>query len=263
MNKYIFYRITSKVNDKPRLENFSKLDYLDNLQKIFSEYKIVCIADNCDEEIFEILKRKNFYKLVRTNYGNSKSFKYLLAAEVFAVADEDLVYFVEDDYAHLSNADKILEEGLLYFDYVTLYDHPDKYGTYPLKINPLVPFGKLSEVTQIIKGTHVLWRTTNSTTMTFACYAKTIKEDINVWKFFSSITKIPRDFYIWLILLCPQSNIFAPTLNISIVLLAANLRSIFKSKRKLGVSIPSASSHMEFGMVPDNFKIQSKIENES
>ena len=42
---------------------------------------------------------------------------------------EDIVYIVEDDYYHLDGWSQILSEAFNTFDvdYVTLYDHPDKY----------------------------------------------------------------------------------------------------------------------------------------
>jgi len=254
INKYVLYRITSRVNQKPRMDGFSKMEYLDNLFRTFLDYKIVCVADNCDETTVEILQKKPFYKFVITSLGNARSFNYLINRELPLLADNDLVYFAEDDYLYTDNANKIFEEGVNYFDYVTLYDHPDKYGIYPLSINPLVPKGLFSESTQIFKGHHALWRTTNSTTMSFGCYAKTIKKDLYVWNFFSRVSKIPRDFYIWLILICPVRNFLPYKLNILIILLIANVLSIVKKTRKLGVPIRSASSHMEIGMLPDNFE---------
>lgn len=253
-SKYVLYRITSRVNQKPRMEGFSKLEYLDNLFQAFPDYRIICVADNCDDATVEILRKKPFYKFVTTSLGNARSFNYLLNHEIPLLAETDLVYFAEDDYRYTDNASAVFEEGISYFDYVTLYDHPDKYGVYPGAVNFLVPSGQLSEHTQVLKTSNCLWRTTNSTTMSFGCYAKTVKEDRYVWDFFSKISKIPRDFYIWLILTCPTRNFFPYKATIAVVLLASNFLSIVKKPRKLGVPIPSASSHMEVGMLPDNFK---------
>ncbi len=253
VNKYVLYRITSRVNQKPRMKGFSKLTYLDNLFQTFSDYRIICVADNCDDITLKVLKKKPFYKFVITSLGNARSFNYLINQELPLLNDDDLVYFAEDDYLYTHQANKIFEDGLQYFDYVTLYDHPDKYGDYSYDLNLLVPKGQLSEYTQILKSRLCLWRTTNSTTMSFGCYAKTIKRDKYIWNFFSKISKIPRDFYIWMILICPTRFFFHYKVRLSIILIAANFLSIFKHRRTLGVPVPSASSHMEVGMLPDNF----------
>ena len=253
-NKYVLYRITSRINQKPRTDGFSKLDYLDNLFRSFSDYKIICIADNCDHETIDILRKKPFYKFLTTSLGNAGSFNYLITKVLFLLDDDDLLYFAEDDYRYTEIASKVLAEGVQHFDYVTLYDHPDKYGIYPFNLNPLVPRGELSERTQIYKGALCLWRTTNSTTMSFGCYARTIKNDWYIWNFFSKISAVPRDFYIWLVLTCPVRNFFPYKPTIGIVLFVANFLSIIKKPRKLGVPVPSASSHMEQQMLPDNYE---------
>jgi hypothetical protein len=41
---------------------------------------------------------------------------------------EDIVYIVEDDYLHKPLSPKVIEDGFdIGLDYVSLYDHPDKY----------------------------------------------------------------------------------------------------------------------------------------
>jgi len=208
MNKYIFYRVTSRVNDKPRLNGFSKFDCLENLLQTFPDFQFICLADNCDEFTIERLKKKEFTKLVTTSLGNSRSFLYLLDREIPLIDDNDIVYFVEDDYLHKLGSDRLIVEGLKYFHYVSLYDHPDKYSSNWPNTNPLVDRAEFSEHTQVVKGGESLWRTSGSTTMTFGCYARTIKADLNVWKFFSSGSETPRDFHTWTYLTSPRGNLF-------------------------------------------------------
>jgi len=253
MNKYLFYRITSKSNDKPRLDGFSKVDCLDNLLMYFPDYRMICVADNCDDLIYELLQKKNFYKLVRTSLGNCGSFKYLLNAELPALEDQDLIYFVEDDYLHRAGSCQALEEGLEYFDYVTLYDHPDKYGTNSPNINPLVPKGSLSEVTQIVRGGSAIWRTTNSSTMTFGVFAKTIRMDAWIWRLVNTGFKIPRDFHAWIYLTGSREFSLKTPKTVFAVQLLSRMHALVSARRTLGVPLSSFSAHLQKDTLPENF----------
>ena len=51
----------------------------------------------------------------------------------------------EDDYLPWKALQKAIEEGLQLFDYVTLYDHPDKYKLSKKFLNPYVKFNRYSE----------------------------------------------------------------------------------------------------------------------
>lgn len=253
MNKYLLYRITSQVNSKTRINNFSKWDCLENLLKIFSDYKVICIADNCDDESFRRLVEKQFYRLLRTSLGNSKSFQKLLNEELQYLDSNDLVYFVEDDYLHREGSSMAIEEGLEYFDYVSLYDHPDKYGVNFPDTNPFVRKGFFSENTVIVKGPKFFWRSTNSTTMTFGCLVKTIKKDIWVWNLFTQYFAIPRDFHIWVFLTSPNGFFVKLPITIKVTQFLSKLFRIFKGSRTLGIPLPSMSAHLEAEVLPDNF----------
>ncbi|MBU3546712.1 hypothetical protein [Polynucleobacter sp. MWH-Jannik1A5] len=253
MNKYLFYRITSKSNDKPRLDGFSKMDCLDNLLSYFPDYRMVCIADNCDDLIYEILEKKNFYKLVRTSLGNCGSFKYLLNNELPSLADDDLIYFVEDDYLHRAGSAQALEEGLKYFNYVTLYDHPDKYGINSPNTNPLVPKGPLSEVTQIFRGVSAIWRTTNSTTMTFGVHAKTMRMDSWIWNLVNTGFNTPRDFHAWIYLTGPKEFSLRTAKTIFAAQLLSRMHALLSPRRTLGVPLNSFSAHLQKDTLPENF----------
>ena len=86
--------------------------------------------------------------------------------------DNDIIYFLEDDYLHKIGWIDILLEGFEYIgaDYYTLYDHPDKYY--------LQMYEDLQS--KIIATPSVHWRTTPSTTNTYACKLKTLKKHLPI-----------------------------------------------------------------------------------
>jgi hypothetical protein len=86
--------------------------------------------------------------------------------------DNDIIYFLEDDYLHKSGWIDILLEGFEYIgaDYYTLYDHPDKYY--------LPMYENLQS--KIIATPSIHWRTTPSTTNTYACKFKILKQHFNI-----------------------------------------------------------------------------------
>jgi len=87
-------------------------------------------------------------------------------------SDEDIIYFVEDDYAHSMNWVPIMLEGFEYTaaDYITLYDHPDKYS--------LQMYNNIQCAIVLTPSCH--WRTTPSTTNTYACKFKTLKRHADI-----------------------------------------------------------------------------------
>jgi thioredoxin-related protein len=104
--------------------------------------------------------------------------------------DNDIIYFLEDDYIHRPGWVDILEEGFAYIeaDYYTLYDHPDKYGptSYPMLYDDLV--------SKIIATPSIHWRTIPNTTNTYACRYKTLVKhfDIHV-KYCDLVEKWTKD----------------------------------------------------------------------
>ena len=257
MNKYLLYRISSRVNAKPRIAGFSKLECLDNLLEAFPGYRMVCIADHCDDEIVAKLQDKSFYRLEATRLGQYQSFYHLVQWALASLQDEDIVYFIEDDYWHLPVAGQVLEEGLQVFDYVTLYDHPDKYGVFSGGKNPYVGAGVLSEPTQVFKGRSALWRTTNSTTHTFACHVGTLREDRAVWLGKLKLRPRLQDFYDWIYLTRPGFN--GGRLRFKLLLRQAGARLaglLGRPRRTLGVPLPSASAHLELQYLPDGFDLE-------
>jgi hypothetical protein len=89
--------------------------------------------------------------------------------------DDEIVYFVENDYLHKPNSPEIIKEGLsLGASFVSLYDHPDKYLDPSRGGNPYCEGG--AEDTRVYLTDSCHWKITNSTTMTFASTVKELKK---------------------------------------------------------------------------------------
>lgn len=186
---HVFYRISDKghKNGKPLYINIRTC--LTNFLKVFSDIHITFIADNCDVDTINWLKTFN-KEIIQTKLGNAASFLYTLDLALSRISDNEYVYFVEDDYLHYTNSKCVLLEGLNIFDYVTLYDHPDKYMN--PSPNMFVKNGSEDTNVYLTKSTH--WKRTNSTTMTFASKVSTLREDLNVFDRFCIDRNIPDDF---------------------------------------------------------------------
>jgi len=123
----------------------------------------------------------------------------------------------------------LLEEGLDIADYVTLYDHPDKYiNASDSGPNPFIQEG--GEKCRVLLTKSTYWKTTNSTTMTFACKAKTITEYAPIWQRFGI-----RDFEAFNFLQRHPRNL----LNF------LQQRFSRHPQRRLISSIPAAATHCE------------------
>ena len=91
-------------------------------------------------------------------------------------SDDDVIYIVEDDYMHRPGwVEALLDAGLQTpANYWTLYDNPDKYEN------------SLKLPSRIFLGNVCHWRETPSTTNTFATRFKTLKEDIRLFRKYST-----------------------------------------------------------------------------
>ena len=189
-----FYRLSNN-RQITKFESITKQDCLKNFIEIFGKENLFIIADNVKEESIVFINQLNI-KYEKISLGNSGSFIYALDRAVMQNNDEEIVYFVEDDYLHLSIAPKLIEEGIRFSDYISLYDHPDKYmglgenNPYP---NLFVKDG--GEDTKVIISESSHWKFTNSTTMTFASKVKTLKKDYEILKKHCNLmTGFPHDF---------------------------------------------------------------------
>jgi hypothetical protein len=95
-------------------------------------------------------------------------------------SENSLLYFLENDYIHspqwVKEVSNLFESGIP-FDYVSLYDHSDKY---PYHSHFNSTYKNLHSKIFVTKSCH--WRTTPSTCGTFMVRPETFKKDYKVWK---------------------------------------------------------------------------------
>lgn len=180
-NVRVIYRISelSVAGTKAKLPIASKLNCLSNFVNVFSDVDLVVLADSVSDDFFVSIQKicPTCEKVICGSGGSS--FRY--AANIaMSYSSGDIVYLVEDDYLHLPHSLAVLLDGFsIGSDYVTLYDHPDKYTDRRYGGNTLVTNG--GELTRVKLGSISHWKVTNSTTMTFATQVSTLKADWSVF----------------------------------------------------------------------------------
>ena len=180
---HILYRTCAAVSTKPRPEWFSKHGCFVNLLQQFRHHSLHCVIDG---ETPDWMKKPLVFHTEQTwtsmtgqivavkNINEQHNARAFLKALDYACTLEGYLYLVEDDFVHRPGAPQILEGGLRRFDYVTGYDHPDKYGHLG---NPTDVLGA-----PVTIGEHCHYKYTCSTVMTFAVKADTLREDADVWR---------------------------------------------------------------------------------
>ena len=188
----IIYRISDTGYNKIKPDYINNENCLKNALKIFpwNEYDWSIIADNISEETNNMIQK--YIPRDHINYvsvGHGAGTFNLALDEALQHNDDEIIYFIENDYLHKPGSDKVLLEGFnVGYSYVALYDHPDKYIN---GANPLVEDG--GEVTRVMLSKSCHWKITNSTTMTFAAQVKTLKEDESILREHTS-GSYPDDF---------------------------------------------------------------------
>lgn len=205
------YRISDGSYKKERFTFAPKEVCLRNFVGVFRmpATDLTIIADNVGDETFAMVNRLH-PNVIRTNFGNgADSWRHAafdIALKKFN--DDDVVYFVEDDYLHVPGAKQALVEGISIADYVSLYDNSDKYiNAADGGPNHFVEHG--GEMTRVIRTPSSHWKVTNSTTMTFAVTVTTLREDREVWGKFTKGGH-PRDFEAFLTLAESGRSVITP-----------------------------------------------------
>lgn len=200
---YKIYRICDRRDGRTKIDTITKQQCFLNFVEVFGTAGLTVVADNTRAETIEFL-RGFAADIHATALGNSGSFLYARDLAL-ALPEDALVYLVEDDYLHQPDAVTHIREGLELADYVSLYDHPDKYMD--PSPNPLVKQG--GEMTKVLLTRSSHWKLTNSTTMTFAARVRTLRQDAAVMQRYCR-APVPQDFFMFCELLKHGRRLVTP-----------------------------------------------------
>ena len=194
----IIYRISDAGYNKVKPEYINNENCLKNATEVFKDASWLVIADNVSEltkkMIHKYIEEDSDIKYVSVGHG-AGTFNLALD-EALTLDDDEIVYFIENDYIHKPNSQKILKEGFkLGAPFVSLYDHPDKYMDPSKGGNPYCQGG--AEDTRVYLTDNCHWKVTNSTTMTFAAKVSTLKRTEPILRKWTSSTH-PDDFKMFL-----------------------------------------------------------------
>lgn len=172
---------------KKRIPGFSKescyLNLLETIDRNKSNLTFFLDVARGEREL-HFLPKENTIE-IREGTESGAFLRLLDHVSKLSLHPETILYFVEDDYIHRAGWVDILLEGFQIpdVDYVTLYDHRDKYF-FPM-------YDRLSS--QIFTTPSCHWRTTPSTTQTFATRFKTLLRDLPIHRKYSLGREISDD----------------------------------------------------------------------
>lgn len=192
----IIYRISDAGYNKVKPEYINNENCLKNATEVFKDADWTIIADNCSPETLTMVEDITDCNIEIVSVGHGAGTFNLALDEALMYDDDEIVYFIENDYIHKPDSQKILEEGFeLGASFVSLYDHPDKYLSPNKGGNPYCEGG--AEDTRVYLTNNCHWKITNSTTMTFASKVSTLKRIEEILRKHTDTTH-PNDFSMFL-----------------------------------------------------------------
>jgi len=194
----IIYRISDAGYKKEKPDYINNENCLKNATEIFKDASWLVIADNVSEPTKKMIRKyiKEDSDVEYVSVGHGAGTFNLALDEALQYDDDEIVYFIENDYIHKPDSQKIIEEGFtLGAPFIALYDHPDKYLDPSKGGNPYCQGG--AEDTRVYLSDSIHWKITNSTTMTFAAKVSTLKKYEDTLRNFTKDTH-PNDFQMFL-----------------------------------------------------------------
>jgi hypothetical protein len=195
----IIYRISDAGYNKVKPTFINNENCLKNFCNIFynSIYDISILADKCGEGTIKMIQKYiDPINIEKVSKGSGAETFNLALDQALKYEDDEIIYFVENDYLHKPGSEAIIKEGLdLGASFVTLYDHPDNYIDPSRGGNKYCKGGAEDTRVYLTQSSH--WKITNSTTMTFAAKVKTLREVEPILRKHTTGT-YPRDFDMFL-----------------------------------------------------------------
>jgi hypothetical protein len=205
----IIYRISDTGYNKVKPDYITNENCLANATKEFDDSIWSVIADNVSEDTNNMIQKyvtRNC--ILYTEKGNGAATFNLALDEALTYDDDEIVYFIENDYLHKPGSQKIIQEAFeLGASFVSLYDHPDKYMVPSKGGNPYCEGG--AEDTRVYLTDSCHWKITNSTTMTFAAKVSTLKRTEETLRKWTSESH-PNDFQMFLDLRAQKELLITP-----------------------------------------------------
>lgn len=173
INVYLRHCYYSKIQEAPGKQ---RPDWWDK-EKVFQNFKTTL---NPETTSYTIIYDEHYGKIEDTFLAQEKNVHIINAGgeaksfiETLNIVKntphrkDEIIYFLEDDYLHKPNWDRVLLEAFtLGADYATLYDHADKYSEFYREFRTKVLYTKTCH-----------WMATPSTTNTFAVEYSTLRDD--------------------------------------------------------------------------------------
>ena len=166
------------IPGRQRPDWFSKEACWENLKRTTNRLFLADINVIYDAHFGPLPKNGYFGENVRVVNCGTEASSFLAMLEIVKEKNfppHTIIYFVEDDYLHrLGWCEALLQAFTLPIHYATLYDHADKY---------LPGYDGLAS--HIFSRSICHWRTTPSTTNTYACKMSQLAEDWDFHKRYS------------------------------------------------------------------------------
>ena len=125
----IIYRVADIGYNKVKPDYIGNEQCLKNATEVFKDADWSIIADNVSKKTDNMIQKyQSKNNITHVSVGNGAGTFNLALDEALTYDDDEIIYFIENDYLHKPTSQKVLEEGFnLGAAFVSLYDHPDKY----------------------------------------------------------------------------------------------------------------------------------------
>lgn len=167
----ILYRVSPGLSMHPNPLGKNKMEIIQKCWASFNpidkKHNVIIINDGLDKEEAKQIFGSS-HKIINTHgIGNIDTFNTQLGFAM-ELENEEKVFFVEDDYFWVNGAIEEVEKALDTFDLVSPYDHPGHYTENRFKHLPK----------RMVLAGNRTFREAPSNTLTFACKAFVIKQNI-------------------------------------------------------------------------------------